>query len=151
MAKSSKDTQLIELKDTISELNKLIKSLQETIDSLQKRLDDTALDRENYKEQVEYLKKKLFGPSSKNRDHNMIDGQITFFDKIENKADIEHAVKEAETIAEDLNNISKAKKKRSTNLERFKGVPVKRIELEPDSKICPDCGSEMERIGEEFV
>lgn len=151
MAKSSKDTQLIELKDTISELNKLIKTLQETIDSLQKRLDDTANDRDNYKEQVEYLKKKLFGSSSEKRDHNMIDGQITFFDEIENEADFEEAAKEAEVIAEDLNNISKAKKKRSTNLERFKGIPVKRIELEPDSKICPDCGSEMERIGEEFV
>ena len=49
MAKSSKDTQLIELKDTITELNKLIKTLQETLASTQKLLDDVTRDRDNYK------------------------------------------------------------------------------------------------------
>ena len=150
MAKSSKDTQLIELKDTISELNSLVRSLEETIASTKKTLEDTTLERDNLKEQVEYLTKKLFGSSSEKRNH-MAEGQITFFDEIENEADFDEAAKEVESIAEELNSTSSSKKKRSTNLERFKGIPVRKVELIPDSLICPDCGSELERIGEELV
>ena len=38
MAQSSKDIQLLELKDTISQLNNLISSLQKTIDNLNLQL-----------------------------------------------------------------------------------------------------------------
>lgn len=150
MAKSSKDTQLIELKDTISELNKLVKTLQETLASTNKLLADTALERDNYKEQAEYFKRKLFGASSEKRDHS-VEGQLSLFNEFEEEADFDEAAREAEAIAEELSEKPKAKKKRSTNLERFKGIPVKKVELEPDSKVCPDCGTELERIGTELV
>lgn len=150
MAKSSKDTQLIELKDTITELNKLIKTLQETLASTQKLLEDTARDRDNYKEQTEYLKKKLFGASSEKRDHS-VDGQLSLFNELELEADLNAAAEEAAAIAEELEATPKSKKKRSTNQERFKGIPVKKVELEPDSKVCPDCGTELVRIGTELV
>jgi len=48
---------------------------------------------------------------------------------------------------------SKPRKKRSTNEERFKGIPVKKmyLELSADECICRKCGVPMEKIGTEFV
>ena len=54
MAASSKELQLRELKDTISELNALIKSLQETISSMNAREAALQTERDNLKEQVDY-------------------------------------------------------------------------------------------------
>ena len=57
MAKSSKDIQLSELKDLISQLNMTIKSLNETIARQQQEND-------NLKAEMAWLKQKLFGSSS---------------------------------------------------------------------------------------
>ena len=45
------------------------------------------------------------------------------------------------------------RKKRSTNEERLKGIPVKKVMLEPDATdlTCSKCGGEMVPIGTEFV
>ncbi len=64
LANSTKDSQLIELKDTIAKLNKLIETLQQTLDNTNALLQSTANERDNYKEQVEYLTRKLFVSSS---------------------------------------------------------------------------------------
>ena len=57
MAQSSKDIQLLELKDTIAQLNNLISGLQKTIDNLNLQLA-------NKDAELNYLKSKLFGSSS---------------------------------------------------------------------------------------
>ena len=54
MAKSSKDIQLSELKDLISQLNMTIKTLNETIAKQQAEND-------NLKAEMAWLKQKLFG------------------------------------------------------------------------------------------
>ncbi|NLO99465.1 MAG: IS66 family transposase, partial [Clostridiaceae bacterium] len=54
MAKSSKDIQLSELKDLISQLNTTIKNLNETISQKQQEND-------NLKAEMAWLKQKLFG------------------------------------------------------------------------------------------
>lgn len=64
MAANAKDLQLRELKDSISELNKLIRSLQETLAATTAREEQLRQERDNLKEQVDYLTKKLFGKSS---------------------------------------------------------------------------------------
>lgn len=155
MANNSKDSQLIELKDTIAKLNKLVETLQKTLDTTNDLLSNTVTERDNYKEQVEFLKRKLFGSSSEKRNHD-IEGQYSLFDELEVEAisvSEDELTAEAEAIAEELeaDKKSKAKKKKPTNQERFKGIPVKKELLEPDSKVCPDCGTELEKIGEEFV
>ena len=65
MADSSKDIQLRELKDMITELKNLIKTLQATVDAGNKREEALTQERDNLKEEVELLRKKLFGTSSK--------------------------------------------------------------------------------------
>lgn len=60
MANSSKDLQLREWKDMINDLKKLIKTLQATVDAANKREEALTLERDNLKEEVELLRKKLF-------------------------------------------------------------------------------------------
>lgn len=60
MVKSSKDIQLSELKDLISQLNTTIKALNETIVRQQTEND-------NLRAEMAWLKQKLFGSSSERR------------------------------------------------------------------------------------
>ena len=153
MANSAKDSQLIELKDTIANLNKLIENLQKTLDTTNALLESTASERDNYKQQVEELKKRLFGSSSEKRNHD-IEGQLSLFDEFEAEASkITDFEAEAEGIAKELEELKKSKprKKKADNAERFKGIPAEKVLLEPDSKFCPECGTELEPIGEELV
>ena len=57
MPANSRGQQLIELKDTITNLNKLIATLHQTLEESNKR-------EKVLREQIEYLNKKLFGHSS---------------------------------------------------------------------------------------
>lgn len=74
MVQSPKDIQLLELKDTISQLNNLISSLQKTIDNLNMQLT-------NKDAELNYLKAKLFGTSSE-RFKTPIPGQLSLFEEL---------------------------------------------------------------------
>ena len=151
MADSSKDIQLRELKDMINDLKKMIKTLQATVDAANKREAVLTQERDNLKEEIDLLRKKLFGTSSEKRTLD-IPGQLNFFNEAELEQDPE-AVK-----AEDLEAIlpektAKKRKARATDAERFKGVPVEKkyLELSEEEKLCPVCGTPLKEIGEEFV
>lgn len=150
MADSAKDLQLRELRDIITELNKTIQSLQVTIEAANKREEALARERDNLKEELDLFRKKLFGSSSEKR-HPDIPGQLNLFNEAEMEQNPEAAT--AEELAALLPNPAKKRKPRATNAERFKGVPVIREYLDlPDSeKVCPDCGTVLVKIGEEFV
>ena len=74
MVRSSKDIQLLELKDTIAQLNNLISSLQKTIDNLNLQLA-------NKDAELNYFKSKLFGSSSE-RFKTPIPGQLSLFEEL---------------------------------------------------------------------
>lgn len=85
MPSGVKDIQLLELKDTISQLNKTISTQNELISSLQKMLEErNAKDSEkdlliaNLQSQLAYLKNKVFGSTSEIR-HDQLDGQLNLF------------------------------------------------------------------------
>lgn len=48
---------------------------------------------------------------------------------------------------------SKKRKARTTDAERFKGVPIEKkyLDLSVEEKLCPICGTPLKEIGEEFV
>ena len=109
----------------------------------------------NVKEQIDYLTKKLFGSSSE-KGTCEIPGQMHLFNEAE--AEMDPAVDAEDALAatelpEKTDPEKPARKKRSTNEERFKGIPVKKVYLEPSAEeiICKKCGNEMVRIGTEFV
>ena len=71
MAGNSKDSKILAYKDLINQLNKTISTQTELIQSLQKTLEADRLEKENLRQQIEYLTKKLFGTSSENRNFLM--------------------------------------------------------------------------------
>ncbi len=92
MANSSKDLQLRELKDMITELRNMIKTLRATVDAASKREEVLIQERDNLKDEISLLRKKLFGSSSEKR---VIDfpGQLNLF----NEAELEQDPSIAET------------------------------------------------------
>ena len=151
MADSSKDIQLRELKDMINDLKKMIKTLQATVDAANKREAVLTQERDNLKEEIDLLRKKLFGISSEKRTLD-IPGQLNFFNEAELEQDPESAnAEDLETILPEKT--AKKRKARATDAERFKGVPVEKkyLKLSGEEKLCPVCGTPLKEIGEEFV
>lgn len=151
MANSSKDLQLRELKDMITELRNMIKTLQATVDAASKREEALIQERDNLKDEISLLRKKLFGSSSEKR---VIDfpGQLNLFNEAELEQD--SSIAETEELAAILpEETPKKRKTRATDAERFKGIPVikKYIDIPEEDKTCPVCSTPLVKIGEEFV
>ena len=151
MANSSKDLQLRELKDMITELRNMIKTLQATVDAASKREEVLIQERNNLKDEISLLRKKLFGSSSEKR---VIDfpGQLNLFNEAELEQD--PSIAETEELAAILpEETPKKRKTRATDAERFKGIPVikKYIDIPEEDKTCPVCSTPLVKIGEEFV
>ena len=151
MANSSKDLQLRELKDMITDLKNMIKTLQATVDAASKREEVLIQERDNLKDEISLLRKKLFGSSSEKR---VIDfpGQLNLFNEAELEQD--PSIAETEELAAILpEETPKKRKTRATDAERFKGIPVikKYIDIPEEDKTCPVCSTPLVKIGEEFV
>lgn len=81
MPSGVRDIQLLELKDTISQLNNTISTQNELIRSLQERdAKDSEKDQliANLQAQLDYLKTRLFGSTSEIR-HEQLPGQLDLF------------------------------------------------------------------------
>lgn len=151
MTNSSKDLQLRELKDMITDLRNMIKTLQATVDAANKREEALIQERDNLKDEINLLRKKLFGSSSEKRVVD-IPGQLNLFNESELEQDPDAA--EAEELAATIPAGSPKKKKtRATDAERFKGIPVikKYLDIPEEEKTCPVCNNPLVKIGEEFV
>ena len=151
MTNSSKDLQLRELKDMITDLRNMIKTLQATVDAASKREEVLIQERNNLKDEISLLRKKLFGSSSEKR---VIDfpGQLNLFNEAELEQD--PSIAETEELAAILpEETPKKRKTRATDAERFKGIPVikKYIDIPEEDKTCPVCNTPLVKIGEEFV
>ena len=145
MAASAKDLRLHELKDSISQLNKRIDALLTALEAANAREAELRRERDTLKEQVDFLTKKLFGKSSEKRTLD-IPEQLNLFNEAEQEQGPEPP---AETIVV----AEHTRKKKSSHADTFKGMKVNKvlIPLPDEEKVCPVCGTQMERIGEEYV
>ena len=147
MAINSKDRQLIELKDTVKQLNITIQNLNATIEAAAKREKEHEEKEQILQEKVDYLTKKLFGKSRERRDDDF-EGQLSLFNEAE-------AVKaEAKSEDQELITVEKhTRKKKTSASDKFAGLPVQKVYLDvpEDERVCKVCGTPLERIGEEFV
>lgn len=144
MAKDARDSKMMEMKDTISQLNTVINSQNGLIQSLQGTVEECNATIANLREQVEYLTQKLFGASSEKSPE--IFGQMCLFNEAEQETS---ADEEPETVV-----IKEHTRKAKRNMsDTFHGVPSEDvvIPLSEEQKNCPDCGTKMEVIGKEFV
>lgn len=149
MPDNAKDRQLLELKDLISELNQTIRTLQETLSSMREEKAALLSERDTLKEQVDYLTKKLFGRSSEKLTD--IPGQMSLFNEAEMELAPQGLFEEEQEASEE--SPLKSRKKKTAMKDRFAGLPVRKVEVDlPDGeKVCSDCGTPLERIGEEFL
>ena len=147
MAGNSKDSKILAYKDMINQLNKTISAQTEPIKSLQKTLEAGRLEKENLRQQIEYLTKKLFGTSSEKRKD--IDGQLNLFDEAEQEADPTWK----QELPDDITVPEHKRKARRTHADLFKNIPScdEIISLPEEERNCPTCGTQMECIGKEFV
>ena len=145
MASSAKDIQLRELKDTVSQLKTMIAEQTELIKALRLIIDEKTSHEKALQEQVDYLTKKLFGPSSERRSDD-IPGQQNLFDEAEVEQD--PSLLEGETVIREH-----TRKKKATHEELFKGLKVEKVvvPLPEEDQICPVCGTQTVLIGEEYV
>ena len=116
MAKSVKDSRIMEQKDTISQLNMVISSQNELITSLRSTVEECNATISGLREQVEYLTRKLFGTSSEKS--KTVAGQLNLFDEAEQEAQLPEEEASAETVMKEH-----TRSARRTNNETFKGVP----------------------------
>lgn len=151
MADSSQDLQLREMKDMITDLKNMIKTLQATVDAANKREETLIQERDHLKDEINLLRKKLFGTSSEKHPVDF-PGQFNLFNEAELEQD--PAAAQAEELAATFPaEASRKRKNRATDAERFKGIPVIKnyLDLPEEDKICPVCNTPLVKSGEEFV
>ena len=117
MAGNSKDSKILEYKDTISQLNITLTAQTELIKSLQKTLEADCLEKENLRQQIEYLTKKLFGTSSEKRKE--VDGQLNLFESVQELA--EELFKEQKKIT--VKSYERSPRKPGVREEMLAGIP----------------------------
>ena len=117
-------------------MNTTIAAQTELIQSLQKTLEADRLEKENLRQQIEYLTKKLFGTSSEKR--RDIEGQLNLFDEAEQEADPTWKPE----LPDDITIPEHKRKARRTHAELFKNVPScdEVISLPEEERNCPVCG-----------
>ena len=157
MPSGVRDIQLLELKDTISQLNNTISTQNELIRSLQEMLQERdAKDCEkdqliaNLQAQLDYLKTKLFGSTSEIR-HEQLPGQLDLF-HLQTEDEPEPVPLEVEYI--EVKAHKKARKSKAAYDEVFADLPTENVyvdTLTEEQKTCDVCGTMMIPIGHELI
>ena len=157
MPSGVRDIQLLELKDTISQLNNTISTQNELIRSLQKMLQERdAKDSEkdqliaNLQAQLDYLKTRLFGSTSEIR-HEQLPGQLDLF-HLQTEDEPEPVPLDVEYI--EVKAHKKARKSKAAYDEVFADLPTENVyvdTLTEEQKTCDVCGTMMVPIGHEPI
>ena len=157
MPSGVRDIQLLELKDTISQLNNTISTQNELIRSLQKMLQERdAKDSEkdqliaNLQAQLDYLKTRLFGSTSEIR-HEQLPGQLDLF-HLQTVEEPEPVPLEVEYI--EVKAHKKVRKSKAAYDEVFAHLPTENVyvdTLTEEQKTCDVCGTMMVPIGHELI
>ena len=145
MASSAKDLLIRELKDSISEQRQMNNTLRIALDNSNSQVSELTVQIKLLNEQLEYMKRKLFGTSSEKRAPET-DGQLNLFEEPEQE--IPDVFPKAETLVK-----SHVRKPKATFEEKTKNLPVERVEvtLAEEDQVCSVCGTHLEVIGKEVV
>lgn len=145
MAASAKDLLIRELKDSISEQRQMNNTLRIALDNSNSQVSELTVQIKLLNEQLEYMKRKLFGTSSEKRTPET-DGQLNLFEEPERE--MPDDLPKAETLVK-----SHVRKPKATFEEKTKNLPVERVEvpLAEENQVCSVCGTHLEVIGKEVV
>ena len=109
----------------------------------------SSLEEENadLKQQLAYLKKALYGQKSEKTEVIMENAeQLSMFNEAEENTE-EKIIEKADKITV----VTHERKKHSTHKDSFENLETEEIIHTTEGRICPECGSEMEVIGKEFI
>ena len=109
----------------------------------------SSLEEENadLKQQLAYLKKALYGQKSEKTEVIMENAeQLSMFNEAEENTE-EKIIEKADKITV----VTHERKKHSTHKDSFENLETEEVIHEAEDKVCPECGSEMEVIGKEFI
>lgn len=117
-----------------------ITKLTEKNSSLEEEVSDL-------RQQLALLKKALYGQKSEKTEVIMENAeQLTMFNEAENTAE-EKIIEKADRITV----VTHERKKHSTHKDSFENLETEEVIHEAKDKVCPECGSETEVIGKEFI
>ena len=110
---------------------------------------NSSLEEENadLRQQLAYLKKALYGQKSEKTEVIMENAeQLSMFNEAEENTE-EKVIEKADKITV----VTHERKKHSTHKDSFENLETEEVIHEAEDKVCPECGSEMEVIGKEFI
>ena len=96
------------------------------------------------KQQLAWFKKQLYGQKSEKTEVVLDKGEQT---DLFNEAEVTESRREEERVTV----TSHTRKAKRTHEETFENLPVEEVVHEVKDKTCPDCGTQMEPVGKEFV
>lgn len=145
MGADAKDRLIRELKDSVSEQRQMNKTLRAALENSNAQVAELTVQIRLLNEQLDYMKRKLFGRSSEKHAAET-GGQLTLFDGPEEE-------KPAILPAAEIPVRSHVRKPKATFGEKAKNLPVERVEvpLPDEEQFCPVCGTPLEVIGKEVV
>ena len=154
-------TPIAEKLDKIDESLELILKLQQDLSAQTERVMQLTLAMSekdqmiaDLKETIEYLKKMAFGRKSEKTKYFEIPGQLDMYGMfgLETPADDDY-IEHQETEKEVSGYTRKEKKRKSTYDEMYENLPAEKvvIPVTDEDRKCPQCGEEMEHLGEKFV
>ena len=99
------------------------------------------------RQQLAYLKKALYGQKSEKTEVIMENAeQLSMFNEAEENTE-EKIIEKADKITV----VTHERKKHSTHKDSFENLETEEVIHEAEDKVYPECGSEMEVIGKEFI
>lgn len=106
--------------------------MQQTVEAVSIREAELRQERDNLKEQIDYLTKRLFGASSEKGKCD-IPGQLNLFNEpeAESCSDLGSMLSGEETLCQEE---SKVRKKRTVDAERLKDLPTEQVMLDVPEK-----------------
>ena len=132
-------------KERIEELTAALASSQEKLTELTSQNAELTAENANLQEQISAMKRMIFG-SKREKLPEVIADQLGMFDEAEDARSVNEREKEKQEFVEGYN-----RKKKRTREETFRDLPKERVVIPAEETNCPDCGTEMVKIGEDFV
>jgi transposase len=126
-------------------------SAQEEIEALRKENEELRRKMDRLCELLLNAQRGRFGQSSEKIKYVLKDGpeQCSIF----NEAEAEQVLKAPEPTEESVAVAAHQRRKKRTNEEALAGLPTEEVvlELQPDQRVCPNCGRLMVAIGKKYI
>ena len=118
---------------------------EHTVDELTAEIEALRADNERLQQQVDMLKKSVFGPKSERKVFHDVDSgeQLSLFNEAETEARREES--------EEVTVLGHKRKKKRSRAEILGALPTEEVIHKVEDKTCDKCGSEMRTVGKEFV